>query len=101
MLLKLQMMRNAMYEGYYMFDSFKYQIIPKKSQVARYPLWAVGAGDAAAAMRSAARLSRMLPVAAHADLRRGGVRVDIGCCTPPRGRAWSPAQRCRADALLL
>lgn len=32
MLLQLQMMRNGMYRGYYMLDSFRYQIIQEEAQ---------------------------------------------------------------------
>ncbi|KAL5220120.1 hypothetical protein ABZP36_024833 [Zizania latifolia] len=67
-------------------------------------------------MRSAARLSRMLPAAMRADLRRGplarrsgahpqhrrlrrgGMRADTGCCTAPRGRAWTAGLRLSAAA---
>ncbi|KAG8077758.1 hypothetical protein GUJ93_ZPchr0007g5826 [Zizania palustris] len=78
--------------------------------VARYPLWAEGTRDAATAMRSTARLSRMLPAAADADLppgplawrsgarpqrrhlRRVGMRADTACCTAQQGRALLPGQ---------
>ncbi|KAG8077756.1 hypothetical protein GUJ93_ZPchr0007g4467 [Zizania palustris] len=68
----------------------------------------MGAGATAAAMRSAARPSRMLPPPLYADLRRGplarrsgahpqhrrlwrgGRRADTGRFTAPRGRTLSP-----------